>query len=1106
MEPQVAVETSWTCSSCGATRLVPALLVVSLQRDDLWSSLGDLLVTSCGACGHRGITAPVTVLLEAEGDEDRPGYLLLPARGTPPSADIEEGRRFLRESNVSPELVAGVVPAGWPAADADLDAGVLSTLEADPGIASEITRYMRRRKVVTALMELGGVTSPRQIRQILRACPELATDGLDAERELLSILEWPPEGARLAGALAELLRVLTPSVTDAELEAAYKAFNRECRAGIKQILKAGHRKARWLVRHLGAPAEEWDTVAADALHLLGLGNDEPGRAELLFHVGAHVVGRSDATQDKVAWGIRCLHESRELWLQLGDDDGVAAASDRVAMALYAWDYGDAYASACEAEALMREVVAYYGRTQRTRLYAMAMTNLATILLKAAAFDERRDRIQEAVDLCRSALPLRPKAKDPNDWAFSAANLALALTRLGSDDAATRRHHLEEAAAVSQEAAAIFDAQGNVLVGDQARVNRLDALFGVFRELREERFRVVVEGDETDQESHAQLAGLLDSNPAIFGLTDTPPEIAEIVNGPAAPEEAQILETVLNEAAAMLEEPRMRRSPSVRSGFARITAMVWPMLLGPTQDAVDAMASARRLIDETVAPAAAAETASELGNLLAHLGRWPEAAAAFDDCLAIHDRMLQYNWSRDRIVQTLAQNPNLARWTAYAHVRSGDPQTAVTVLERTRSRSLPRLVPGAGRSLELLSWRSATLNDIGGSATPTCPVAYVLTAPAGSAVLLVRRDDNGHVAVRAYESSLSSGFFIAKMFPFTQLEHGFLSAQMIADTMGPAVQSLMQPLGSLLEPVATELLADDVQDLILIPTGPAALLPWAAATVTRRTDSQPTLASELLNISIAPSAASVVLGRERAAGRAYDATKGRLLVVADPERQDIGRLPGARVEARMIEGSFPGRVDLLAGPAARTDGLLSQLPACWVAHLACHGTNDALEPEAMRLLLSDGDVTLDQLLQLPQLRARLVVLSACQTGHVDIVRAPDEMLGMPLAFLNAGACTVVSTLWRIDDRVTAILIGRLYEELATEIGADGRGDVAAALARSQRWLRNLTAEQARRWCEERGIDELPAPARSITAVPSPVSPTDPQYADPHYWAGFVAYGR
>lgn len=558
---------------------------------------------------------------------------------------------------------------------------------------------------------------------------------------------------------------------------------------------------------------------------------------------------------------------------------------------------------------------------------------------------------------------------------------------------------------------------------------------------------------------------------------------------------------------MLEEPHTEQSPSVRSRFARLRASAFPLLLGPTQEAADAVAATRRLIDETVTPEAAAETAGELANLLALLNRWPEAAAAFDDCLAIHDRMLQYNTGRHRIVQTLAQFPNLARWTAYAHVRSGDPQTAVTILERTRSRSLPRLVPGSGRSLELLSWRSATLDDIGRAATPTCPIAYVLTAPGGSAVLLVRRDDDGHVAVKAYENSLSSAFFVARMFSLPRLEQGFLSAQMINVAMGPAIRSLMAPLGSLLEPVATELLADGVRDLVLVPAGPAAILPWAAATVSRPTDLQPTPISELLNISVAPSAAAAFLGQQRAADRVNDAVRGRLLVVADPERPGTPPLAGARYEAQRIEAAFPARVAVLAGSAARTDAVLDQLPACWVAHLACHGTNDVLEPEAMRLLLSDGDITLDRLLQLPELRARLVVLSACQTGHVDIVRASDEMLGMPLAFIDAGACTVVSTLWRIDDRVTAMLIGRLYEELAMEIGVDGRGDVAAALARSQRWLRNLTAAQARHWREQRGVQDLPAPLRSIASeAPPPLSTPDRPYADPYFWAGLVAYGR
>lgn len=67
---------------------------------------------------------------------------------------------------------------------------------------------------------------------------------------------------------------------------------------------------------------------------------------------------------------------------------------------------------------------------------------------------------------------------------------------------------------------------------------------------------------------------------------------------------------------------------------------------------------------------------------------------------------------------------------------------------------------------------------------------------------------------------------------------------------------MEPLGSLLQPVVADLLADGVRDLILIPASPAALLPWAAATVRWPGDSHPTPVRELLTLSVAPSAAAV----------------------------------------------------------------------------------------------------------------------------------------------------------------------------------------------------------------------------------------------------------
>jgi CHAT domain-containing protein len=44
-----------------------------------------------------------------------------------------------------------------------------------------------------------------------------------------------------------------------------------------------------------------------------------------------------------------------------------------------------------------------------------------------------------------------------------------------------------------------------------------------------------------------------------------------------------------------------------------------------------------------------------------------------------------------------------------------------------------------------------------------------------------------------------------------------------------------------------------------------------------------------------------------------------------------------------------------------------------------------------------------------LALRLVVLSACETGLIEFEQAPDEFLGLPAGFLEAGAPGVVSTL-------------------------------------------------------------------------------------------------
>ncbi|MCB0005204.1 MAG: CHAT domain-containing protein, partial [Anaerolineales bacterium] len=92
----------------------------------------------------------------------------------------------------------------------------------------------------------------------------------------------------------------------------------------------------------------------------------------------------------------------------------------------------------------------------------------------------------------------------------------------------------------------------------------------------------------------------------------------------------------------------------------------------------------------------------------------------------------------------------------------------------------------------------------------------------------------------------------------------------------------------------------------------------------------------------------------------------------------------------------------------------------------HGEFRADSPLFSGLALADGWLnTLDVFNT--RLRASLVTLSACQTGR-NVVAGGDELLGLMRAFLSAGAASLISSHWAVDDRSTAALMATLYRQL------------------------------------------------------------------------------
>ncbi|HEY7676728.1 MAG TPA: CHAT domain-containing tetratricopeptide repeat protein, partial [Candidatus Methylomirabilis sp.] len=179
------------------------------------------------------------------------------------------------------------------------------------------------------------------------------------------------------------------------------------------------------------------------------------------------------------------------------------------------------------------------------------------------------------------------------------------------------------------------------------------------------------------------------------------------------------------------------------------------------------------------------------------------------------------------------------------------------------------------------------------------------------------------------------------------------------------------------------------------------------------------------------------------GKGQGANAGAL-AVGNPDLGPALALRYAEREARAVGTHYPGAT-VLVRQAATEPRVKALSGSAGVLHFATHAELNEKDPLASALLLvpevpDDGRLEVRKIFGL-DLHARLVVLSACETGLGQLSRG-DELVGLQRAFLYAGTPAVVTTLWKVDDRASYRLMEAFYDALAA-------GGPAAALRQAQR---------------------------------------------------------
>jgi CHAT domain-containing protein len=146
---------------------------------------------------------------------------------------------------------------------------------------------------------------------------------------------------------------------------------------------------------------------------------------------------------------------------------------------------------------------------------------------------------------------------------------------------------------------------------------------------------------------------------------------------------------------------------------------------------------------------------------------------------------------------------------------------------------------------------------------------------------------------------------------------------------------------------------------------------------------------------------------------HTAPQFKITAVIQPSAPGCSPLPGARREEKKLRARVPKEwLTVLLG--SKKEEVVGHLRDSSIVHFACHGVQDLQQPLDSGLILTDGRLTVSEIMRKQEgdnirKTASIAFLSACETAKGDTT-VPDEAMHLAATLLFAGFRGVVATMW------------------------------------------------------------------------------------------------